>query len=292
MSLGVGWYFGLDGSLVAAFTAGLVFLVLCFGALAGALAVEFGLARVVNSRFDGAAATWRQIGSAWWHEATTAPMLFCWRQPFRTYAIPDNLMFVPNKPGQQGVIFVHGLFCNRAFWTPWMTRLQATGHVFEAINLEPVFGSIDDYQQSIDQAVRRVTAATGTAPLLVCHSMGGLAVRAWLAAQGANVTAYRVITIGTPHRGTWLARWGHSTNARQMQPGSDWLARLNEAQAAPPTHRFTCWYSTSDNIVFPSSSATLPGADNRALNGVAHVQMAFLPQVIDDTLAMLETRSA
>jgi hypothetical protein len=77
-----------------------------------------------------------------------------------------------------------------------------------------------------------------------------------------------------------------------MQPGSDWLARLNEAQAAPPAHRFTCWYSTSDNIVFPSSSATLPGADNRALNGVAHVQMAFLPQVIDDTLAMLETRSA
>ena len=172
-----------------------------------------------------------------------------------------------------------------------MERLQDAGRVYEAISLEPVFGSIDDYRLPIDNAVRRVMAATGVVPLLVCHSMGGLAARAWLEGQPAGGPAHHVVTIGTPHRGTWLARWGHSTNTRQMQLGSDWLARLNDAQTASSVHQFTCWYSTADNIVFPSSTATLFGADNRELHGVAHVQMAFLPQVVSETLAMLKKRA-
>jgi len=40
----------------------------------------------------------------------------------------------------------------------------------------------------------------------------------------------------------------------------------------------TCYYSHCDNIVFPASRATLEGADNRHLPGVAHVQMADHPE--------------
>jgi hypothetical protein len=47
---------------------------------------------------------------------------------------------------------------------------------------------------------------------------------------------------------------------------------------------FTCYYSSCDNIVFPVSTATLPGADNRYVNGVAHVHLAFQPQLCDDVL--------
>ncbi|RYF38882.1 MAG: permease, partial [Comamonadaceae bacterium] len=43
---------------------------------------------------------------------------------------------------------------------------------------------------------------------------------------------------------------------------------------------FTCWYSNCDNIVFPTSTAQLQGADNRFVDGVAHVQMAFHPEVM------------
>ena len=289
-ALGVSGCVMRHGSLAAALLAGLVFLLLSLGVYAGVLGIEFGLARTVNARSACAVATWRKTGSAWWHEVITGPMLFCWRQPFRTNAVPDNFTPAPDSNGRQGVVFVHGFFCNRAFWSPWMARLQTTGRVYVAISLEPVFGSVDDYRLPIHNAVRRVTAASGVVPLLVCHSMGGLAVRAWLAEQPTDGPTYHVVTIGTPHRGTWLARWGRSTNARQMQLGSAWLARLNEAQAAPSPHHFTCWYSTTDNIVFPSSTATLPGADNRELQGIAHVQMAFLPQVMDETLAMLKNK--
>ncbi|MEC4621908.1 alpha/beta fold hydrolase, partial [Bacillus paranthracis] len=50
---------------------------------------------------------------------------------------------------------------------------------------------------------------------LVCHSMGGLVARAYLAAnseQSQNVT--KVITLGTPHKGSHIAR-------RMQQKGFD-----------------------------------------------------------------------
>ena len=151
---------------------------------------------------------------------------------------------------------------------------------------------IDDYAPQIDDAVRQVTQATGMAPLLVCHSMGGLAARAWLKQMKAETRVHHVVTIGTPHRGTWLARFGHGHNSRQMRLLSDWQTQLDHEMPVDRHTLFTCWYSNSDNIVFPASTATLEGADNRLVRGAAHVQMAFLPEVMDATLAMLEAEPA
>ena len=185
-------------------------------------------------------------------------------------------------------MLVHGLFCNRGFWTPWLRQLQQQGDAFIAVSLEPIFGSIDDYTGQIEAAVRKVAEVTGLPPLLVCHSMGGLAARSWLVRYKADARVHRVVTIGTPHQGTWLARFGRAENARQMRLGSKWLARLEVEFLTSRGTLFTCWYSNCDNIVFPASSATLPGADNRLVSGAAHVHMAFLPQVINGTLALLQ----
>lgn len=287
LSLTIGGWFASQGRLITGLSAALGFLIGCLALYATVLAIEFLLAWAVNARAGCPPVSWRQMTTAWWHEVLVGPLLFCWRQPFRANAVRDNIAASPPAHRLQGVVFVHGFFCNRAFWSPWMARLLSAGRAYEAVNLEPVFGALDDYPSLINSAVRRVTDATGVPPLLVCHSMGGLAARAWLAAHAADGPSYHVVTIGTPHRGTWLARWGHSTNARQMQLDSDWLVRLNQGHPSATPHRFTCWYSTTDNIVFPSVMATLPGADNRLLQGVAHVQMAFLPQVMRETLAML-----
>jgi hypothetical protein len=96
-----------------------------------------------------------------------------------------------------------------------------------------------------------------------------------------------VVTIGTPHRGTWLARFSRSHNGRQMRLASDWQTQLDHEMPVDRHALFTCWYSNTDNIVFPTSTATLPGADNRLVRGAAHVQMAFLPEVMNETLKLL-----
>ncbi|OGA95700.1 MAG: permease [Burkholderiales bacterium RIFCSPHIGHO2_12_FULL_61_11] len=251
------------------------------------LAIEFLLLRVVNQSDPAPRPNWQELFSAWIGESWTTPQVFCWRQPFRANAIPDHLAPQPLVQGQRGVVFVHGLFCNRGFWTPWLKRLQGGRHAFIAVNLEPLFGSIDNYALQIDDAVQQITHATGRAPLLVCHSMGGLAARAWLQRMRAEARVHHVVTIGTPHRGTWLARFGHGHNSRQMRRLSDWQAKLDHEMPVDRHSLFTCWYSNCDNIVFPTSTATLPGADNRLVRGAAHVQLAFLPKVMNATLALL-----
>ena len=226
-----------------------------------------------------------QLLRAWWAEVLTAPQVFCWRQPFRSHSEPD---FTPATPvGRRGVVLVHGFVCNRAFWNPWMARLRAAKIPFVAVDLEPLFDSIDCYPPIIDQAVRRLEAATGTPPVLVAHSMGGLAARAWMAAYDGDHRIHHVVTIGTPHRGTWLARFGQTANGRQMRIGSDWLNRLADREPPERFAKFTCCYSHCDNIVFPVGNATLPGAKNIHIPGAAHVHLAFQGDVFDEVLRRL-----
>lgn len=261
------------------------FAVLIVG-YSGFLGIEFVLLRWVNRRDPTPQPSWGMLVKAWLGETLMAPRVFCWRQPFRSHAFSDEQALHSATAGRRGVVFVHGFFCNRGFWAPWLKQLQGTGHAYVAVNLEPVFSSIDGYVPIIEAAVQRVTAVTGLPPLLVCHSMGGLAARAWLKAMKSEDRIYHVVTIGTPHRGTWLARFSRGANGRQMQLAGNWQQALD---ADMPAHRhslFTCWYSNCDNIVFPCATATLPGADNRLVHAAAHVQLAFLPDVMQATLAM------
>ena len=280
----VGWMWSRSLGLMV---LGLAALVLGYALI---LAIETVAAATIN-RTDGApragAAEWF---GAWWQEVKVAPQVFAWRQPFRWRQWPDSSSGQSN--GAPAVVLIHGFFCNRGFWLPWMERLHAQDIPYISVNLEPIFGSIDDYAAIIDEAVTRATALTGQVPSLICHSMGGLAARAWLVATpDAYSRVRKVITIGTPHRGTWLARFSHLANGRQMRHDCDWQQSLVARELELNPHRnadlFVCWYSNTDNIVFPASTATLPGADNRLVEGAAHVALAFHPRVIDESLDMV-----
>lgn len=254
------------------------------------LAAEMAMAAWVNRGDPAAPAGLRAWVHAWWQETHIAPRVFGWRQPFRWKALPDSNK--ADQPGCVPAVLIHGFVCNRGFWLPWMARMRSMGVPYVTVNLEPVFGSIDAYVSLIERAVQRAEALQAGQPMLVCHSMGGLAARAWLAAHPGHRARVRgVITIGSPHHGTWLARWSHLPNGRQMQQESPWLtalARREREQAGDHAYRgFLCWYTHTDNIVFPASTATLPGADNRHVGGAAHVDLAFHPRVMTESLAML-----
>lgn len=267
--------------------AGAGIALIALGYSAG-LAFEFVALRRVN-RFDPVPqAAWLALARAWLAETLQAARVFGWRQPFRWRAVPDRLEPEAGLHGRRGVVFIHGFICNRGFWTPWLRRVSVGGHAFAAVNLEPVFGSIDDYAPIIDQAVAAVTQASGLPPLLVCHSMGGLAARAWLRTGAHAGRVHHVVTIGTPHHGTWLGRFSRVPNGSQMAMGSQWLRTLAQDACGQPQPAFTCWYSNCDNVVFPSSTATLAAAENRLVVGAAHVELAFRPQVMAATLALLD----
>ncbi len=254
-------------------------LVLGYATLLG---IEFALMRLQGRGRPAQCASLAQLLRAWWGEVCEAPRVFCWRQPFRSARWPDHLPV--DAAAKCGLVLIHGYVCNRGLWNAWLQRLTQQGTPFIAVNLEPVFGSIDDYVPVIESAVSRLQAATGRPPVAVAHSMGGLALRRWWVEHsrspspgGASRIAHAV-TLGTPHHGTWLARFAFSLNARQMRLGSSWLRALQQRESPDFAAQCTCYYSHCDNIVFPTETATLPGADNRHLAAVAHVHMADHPE--------------
>jgi len=284
LACALGWWVwhGSTSPILGAVGSGVILL-----GYSAVLALEFALIPYVAQADRAPRATGWALCRAWAGETWVALTVFGWRQPFAWRAVPDALSG-PSLRGRHGVVFIHGFVCNRGFWTPWLRRLQADGRAFVAVNLEPVFDSIEAYVPQVQDAVDRVHQATGLPPVLVCHSMGGLVARAWLRTQiNPNVVAH-VVTLGSPHAGTWLARWSHLPNGRQMRQDSPWLLSLQQAWTPQQALRFTCWYSNCDNIVMPPSTATLPGADNRLLRGAAHVSLAFKPPVIDATWALIE----
>jgi triacylglycerol lipase len=268
-------------------------------AIFGAVAIVFAYSLFLAIEFlcllrfgaDGASPTppMRDLLRAWAAEVFRTPAVFCWRQPFRTHAEPDGLG--ADVQGQRGVLLVHGFMCNRALWNPWMKRFRARGVPFVAVSLEPPFGSIDAFIPQIGVAIEQLRLATGLAPVVVAHSMGGLAVRAWMASAHTGDGVHRVVTIASPHRGTWLARFFHAPNGMEMRLRSAWLTALEARESAGMRTRFVCFYGPCDNIVFPSSTATLIGADNRRLEATAHVQMAFHPEVFEAVLETLQSES-
>ena len=260
---------------------GIAFVALVVAGYAGVLAIEFWLLQRSHSRASADRPRFGQLVRAWANEVLVAPRVFLWQQPFRTAGEPDHLP--EGARGRRGVVLVHGFFCNRGLWNPWLRRLRSAGVPFAAVNLEPVLGSIDDYAQTVAAAAASVEAATGLAPVIVAHSMGGLAVRAWLC-RNSEARVHRLITIASPHAGTRLAGRGHGRNVVQMRHGGDWLTQLARDDKATSRTQVVCFWSHCDNIVVPSRSATLAGADNRHLAGTPHVAMVFHPAVIEEAL--------
>jgi triacylglycerol lipase len=244
------------------------------------LAIEFFVLIPLVNRGDTAPRpTFVQLLRAWWRESLTAHNVFGWQQPFRSRALDDTIDAA--TPGQRAVVLVHGFFCNRGVWNRRVPTLQAARVPHIAVLMEPPFVGIDRNVATLDDAIVRATRATGVPPLVVCHSMGGLAMRAWWRAHAASAAerVHGVITIGSPHQGTFTAQLASGDNARQMRRGSAWLRELSDAEGDGRRHHFTCFYSHCDNIAMPASTGALPGADNRHIDGTPHVALAHAPEV-------------
>jgi len=189
------------------------------------------------------------------------------------------------------VLLVHGYGCNSGFWAHLEPLLDRERISHATIDLEPVAGSIDDYAPLIEARVQELCAATGAARIaIVAHSMGGLAARAWMRAFAGTSGSARVaklITLGTPHHGTALARFGLGANAVQMRRDSAWLRDLAAAEGPDVRAGIVSLYTHHDNIVAPQDSSVLPGARNVAFGGVGHVALGSNPRVLAEVLRAL-----
>ncbi|MEO7760610.1 MAG: alpha/beta fold hydrolase [Casimicrobiaceae bacterium] len=188
------------------------------------------------------------------------------------------------------IILIHGLACNRGTWFWFRRQLEARGHCAFTIDCTPWFARIESYPEQLAKAIDEVCGATGARKVvLIGHSMGGLIARAYIDRMGADKIE-RTITLGTPHQGTWMTRFGFTPNILDMAEGSAWLTglRAREGQrSSNPYANFTCIFTHHDNLVTPHINATLPGAAEIAVSGIGHLSLTLSPLIIERVLAVL-----
>lgn len=189
------------------------------------------------------------------------------------------------RPDQIPVVFVHGFFSNAGFWRCCKRFLQDRGiTALYTLNLEPEFNDMDVYAGQLARRIEEVCALSRRdRVVLVGHSMGGLVCRAYVRSHGSDRVC-KIVTLGSPHHGTVLARLVPGPNLRQMRPGSAWLRRLNAEFTKVPT---SVYASAHDNIIAPQDSALLDGAEQTLVSGIGHLSMAFSVDTLEWLCAQL-----
>jgi triacylglycerol esterase/lipase EstA (alpha/beta hydrolase family) len=247
-------------------------------------------AMILSRTGDAGARWWRQL----WAEYRSAVVIFMLRQPWprRPNGVqkPLTSAHAQSAPSAVPVVLVHGYLCNHRVWDDLALALRQAGHPVLAIDLEPLFGSIDDYAVVIEAAVKRLQHETGAPQVaLAGHSMGGLAIRAWLrtldTTQMGRVA--RILTLGTPHQGTRIPQPVATRNGRQMFWHSDWVKALQASESAEQHTLMHIALNLNDNICFPQADQTVPGVLVTEFHGIGHLEMCRHPRVINWTCQQL-----
>jgi triacylglycerol lipase len=95
---------------------------------------------------------------------------------------------------------------------------------------------------------------------LIGFSMGGLVARYYVQRLGGLARVHRLITISTPHRGTWTAYLLRRKGVRQMRPGSTFLRDLESDSDSLNRLQFTSIWTPTDLMILPAHSSAMPEA--------------------------------
>ena len=194
------------------------------------------------------------------------------------------------------ILMIHGLIDNRSIFTLMQRGLRSRGfHHMTTLNYSPIVSDIRVAAAHLGEEVERVVAETGYERIhIIGHSLGGLIARYYVTRLGGDERVHTLVTLGTPHSGTYAAHAWPTRLVAQMRPGSGLIAELRRPVPDCQT-RFIAYWSDLDQLVFPQRNAAIDHPDlqvrNIALHGVGHVSLPILGSVvhgISNALADLE----
>lgn len=193
------------------------------------------------------------------------------------------------------ILLVHGMIDNRSIFTLLRRglRRRGFGKVF-SINYSPLTTDVRAAAAGLAEEVESLVAETGYERVhVIGHSLGGLIARYYVTRLGGHQRVHTLVTLGTPHGGTFNAYALPSHLCRQLRPGS---ALMRELAAPVPScrTRFVAYWSDLDQLVFPQRNARMHHPDlkiaNIEIHGTGHMSLPINGDVvhgISTTLAQL-----
>ena len=203
-------------------------------------------------------------------------------------ALPTELLLLPmglfwpsrwRRGHGRPVLLLHGYAQTRGdFWllAPRLRRLL--GRPVFAINYWFLWPP-DRCASYLSRRIDGILAATGARSVdIVAHSYGGIVARRLIEGDPSSPVLH-LVTIATPHKGTWWARFGLGASARHMTPGSPFLQTL--PMPSPPNGvRYAAVWSRADAVVSPQDSASLGGAgQEHVVDGLGHLSLLCSTEV-------------
>jgi len=187
----------------------------------------------------------------------------------------------PNGGVPNLVLLIHGLDDTEAVFHRLRADLQRQGWTVHCLNLVPNNGDagLDVLARQIVQYVESNVEAEQCIDL-VGFSMGGLVARYYIQRLGGMQRVRRLITISSPHNGTWNAFLRGNEGARQMRPGSGFLRDLNRDAEMLDCLDFTSIWTPFDLMILPARSSVMPVGRAVRVNVAAHPLMVRNSRVL------------
>jgi pimeloyl-ACP methyl ester carboxylesterase len=197
--------------------------------------------------------------------------------------------------GRRPVVFVHGILGHPGNFLPMQKFLAYQGYKRSyAIALESIAtmsASAEQLSRFIEEIIRVNDLGPDATVDIVGHSMGGLVARLALENSATRARISTVITLGTPHLGTYAARFGATQNVLDLRPGSSVMTRLRSQlpwRGPPEQPRLFAMWSPSDVLLLPAEAACAPGADVIEMAGFTHYSYLLSPAAWGRVHAVLE----
>lgn len=209
-----------------------------------------------------------------------------------------SLLFWRGLPVEPGIpdghpplVFVHGMGGSRGDFAPMAFYLRQAGRRRSYHIQFPGSQTLEERAASLAAYVEEVTRVTGEPKVdLVAHSMGGVAARLAIVDHGLGPRLKTFITLGTPHAGTYPARYGNTANTLMLRPDSELITRLNQHRLSRRIRGVTFW-SRNDLLILPPESAALEGTRQVELTPSTHYGYLINPRAWRAVMEALERQS-
>lgn len=264
-----------------------MFQVLAFfvaaGAFVGVAWFGLGYARFLRyHRYKGLEAHEVAFLPYAFHEAVAIATLGLWHL---RAAWSDGLR-TPAEVTGPPVLCLHGITQTGSNLWGIRRALERRGRPTRALSLGRIPRARRRLAERVAPVIRDLAARSATGRIdVVAHSLGGVVLRLVLADRpDLAALVGRVVTLGSPHRGTASIRGMPLGRAvHRLGRRSDLLRGLPSI----PADHVTTIAGVPDLIVYPASTCHLPGAHSVDLVGVGHAGLLTRPDAIAAVLSAL-----
>ena len=152
--------------------------------------------------------------------------------------------------------------------------MEASGRKVFCIDLVPNNGDagLDELALQVSRFVEEHIPA-GQKLDLIGFSMGGLVARFYVQRLGGIDRVSHLITLSSPHRGSYIAYLRANSGTRQMRPGSPFLQELNRDVKMLERIRVSSIWTPFDLMIVPAVSSKFAAGQDYRIPVIAHPSM-------------------